>query len=108
MPMMHYKAMDVRGRMQSGQNEAVNAADLEMRLTHLGLDLINCHEAKINASTPGRRVDRRDVQAVGLTPGLASMPSAHGTLAPVSDGRQSRPACRGGHSQGAAMVVGPV
>jgi type IV pilus assembly protein PilC len=61
MPMMHYKAMDVRGRTQSGQIEAVNAADLEMRLKHLGLDLINWREAKINTSTPGRRVDRREL-----------------------------------------------
>ncbi|MFT5175629.1 MAG: type IV pilus assembly protein PilC [Gammaproteobacteria bacterium] len=61
MPVMHYKAMDARGRTQAGQIEAVNAADLEMRLAHLGLDLLNHKEARINASTPGRRVERREL-----------------------------------------------
>jgi type IV pilus assembly protein PilC len=61
MPIMHYKAMDVRGRTQNGQIEAVNAADLEMRLMHLGLDLLNFREVTVNLSTPGRRVDRREL-----------------------------------------------
>lgn len=61
MPIMHYKAMDARGRTQTGQVEAVNAADLEMRLTHLGLDLVNHREVTVTASTPGRRVDRREL-----------------------------------------------
>jgi len=61
MPIMHYKAMDVRGRTQNGQIDAVNAADLEMRLTHLGLDLLNYREVTVSASTPGRRVDRREL-----------------------------------------------
>jgi type IV pilus assembly protein PilC len=61
MPIMHYKAMDGRGRTQNGQIDAVNAADLEMRLTHLGLDLLNYREVKVSASTPGRRVDRREL-----------------------------------------------
>jgi type IV pilus assembly protein PilC len=61
MPVMHYKAMDARGRSQSGQIEAANAADLEMRLTRLGLDLVNHREAKIKASHGGRRVDRREL-----------------------------------------------
>ena len=61
MPILHYKAMDARGRTQNGQIDAVNAADLEMRLTHLGLDLLNYREVSVSSSTPGRRVDRREL-----------------------------------------------
>ena len=46
MPLMRYKAMDERGRRHAGRIEAVNAADLETRLSRLGLDLITFREAK--------------------------------------------------------------
>ena len=62
MPVMHYKAMDARGRTQTGQIDAVNSADLEMRLSRMGLDLVNSREA--NTKTAGitaGRVDRREV-----------------------------------------------
>ena len=39
--LMQYKAMDARGRITTGQIEAVNIADLEVRLDRLGLDLVN-------------------------------------------------------------------
>lgn len=62
MPVMHYKAMDGRGRMQRGQVDAMNAADLEMRLSRMGLDLVNYREAKIAAGrAAGARVDRREL-----------------------------------------------
>lgn len=62
MPVMHYKAMDGRGRMQSGQIDAMNSADLEMRLERMGLDLVNFREAKINTGRAhGARVDRREL-----------------------------------------------
>lgn len=62
MPVMHYKAMDGRGRMQSGQVDAMNSADLEMRLERMGLDLVNFREAKINTGRArGARVDRREL-----------------------------------------------
>lgn len=62
MPVMHYKAMDGRGRMQRGQVDAMNAADLEMRLSRMGLDLVNYREAKIAAGrATGARVDRREL-----------------------------------------------
>jgi len=62
MPVMHYKAMDPRGRMQSGQMEAVNPADLEMRLDRMGLDLVNFREVKVSGGrATAARVDRREL-----------------------------------------------
>ena len=46
MPLMHYKAMDARGRRLSGRMDAANSADLESRLERLGLDLITSREAR--------------------------------------------------------------
>jgi type IV pilus assembly protein PilC len=62
MPVMHYKAMDPRGRIQSGQIEAANPADLEMRLDRMGLDLVNYREARLAGARPATaRVDRREL-----------------------------------------------
>lgn len=62
MPVMHYKAMDTRGRVQTGQIDAMNPADLEMRLDRMGLDLVNYREATVKSSGPTRsRVDRREL-----------------------------------------------
>ena len=61
MPLMRYKAMDERGRKLTGRIEAANAADLETRLSRLGLDLIHFREAK-GARAIGRgRVRRGDL-----------------------------------------------
>lgn len=61
MPLMQYKAMDERGRTLVGRIDAVNVADLELRLGKMGLDLINCREAgthrSLFAGTPVRRRD---------------------------------------------------
>ena len=46
MPLMHYKAMDARGRRLSGRMDAANSTDLESRLERLGLDLITSREAR--------------------------------------------------------------
>jgi type IV pilus assembly protein PilC len=62
MPLMQYKAMDERGRISSGRLEAANAADLELRLERMGLDLVNFAEAKIRTSaSSGARVPRREL-----------------------------------------------
>jgi len=62
MPLMQYKAMDERGRIATGRLEAANAADLELRLERMGLDLVNFAEAKIRASaSSGSRVPRREL-----------------------------------------------
>ena len=58
MPLMRYKAMDERGRKLTGRIEAANAADLETRLSRLGLDLIHFREAK-GARAIGRGGVRR-------------------------------------------------
>ncbi len=62
MPLMQYKAMDERGRISTGRMEAANAADLELRLERMGLDLVNFAEAKIRASaSSGARIPRREL-----------------------------------------------
>lgn len=54
--------MDESGRIQVGQADAVNIADLEMRLRKMGLDLINCKEIKSQGQNiSGRGVSRRDL-----------------------------------------------
>ena len=62
MPLMHYKAMDERGRRRSGRIEAANAADLEGRLSRLGLDLISCREAKTARAAGLRAIGRGRVR----------------------------------------------
>ena len=61
MPLMHYKAMDERGRRHTGRIEAANAADLEGRLSRIGLDLISFREAKAVRTVGRSRVRRGDL-----------------------------------------------
>ncbi len=62
MPLMQYKAMDERGRMATGSIEAVNAADLELRLELMGLDLVNFSEATTRSTaSSGTKVKRREL-----------------------------------------------
>ncbi len=62
MPLMQYKAVDARGRMQTGQIDAVNGADLEARLERLGLDLVNFKESTVKGVISANvRVDRREI-----------------------------------------------
>ena len=62
MPLMQYKAMDERGRMATGRIEAANAADLELRLERMGLDLVNFAEAKARSTaSSGTKVKRREL-----------------------------------------------
>lgn len=61
MPLMRYKAMDERGRRLAGEIEAANAADLETRLSRLGLDLITFREAKARRAIGRGRVRRGDL-----------------------------------------------
>jgi type IV pilus assembly protein PilC len=58
---MLYKAMDDRGKTTSGRIDAVNDADLEMRLSRMGLDLISHREARQRASLVGGRIPRREL-----------------------------------------------
>ena len=61
MPLMRYKAMDERGRRLTGRIEAANAADLEARLSRLGLDLVTFREAKAGRAAGRGRVRRGDL-----------------------------------------------
>lgn len=62
MEFFQYKAIDTAGRVHNGKVDAVNVADLEMRLKKLGLDLINYKELKAESqAVSGRGVKRRDL-----------------------------------------------
>lgn len=57
-----YKGIDSKGRINAGRMDAVNVADLEMRLQKMDLDLINCKDLGVTglkASAGG--VKRRDL-----------------------------------------------
>jgi type IV pilus assembly protein PilC len=49
MPSFNYTAVDKLGRPAIGQIDALNAVDLELRLQHMGLDLITLRAAKKSA-----------------------------------------------------------
>ena len=62
MEFFNYKAIDNSGRIHNGKADAVNVADLEMRLRKLGLDLINYRAIKTSTQVAaGRGVKRRDL-----------------------------------------------
>jgi type IV pilus assembly protein PilC len=65
MAQFEYKAMDPRGRMVQGTMEAVNLADLELRLGRMGLDLIREREVRRRRThLSARRIGRRDLIAL--------------------------------------------
>jgi len=55
MPTFQYKAVDKSGKSLRGGLEAVNEADLELRLRRMGLDLITCKQSVHGLSGVGRR-----------------------------------------------------
>jgi type IV pilus assembly protein PilC len=63
MPSFEYKAVDKTGRPVRGGLEAVNEADLELRLRRMGLDLITCKsvDRKLSRFGGGGRVTRLDL-----------------------------------------------
>ena len=61
MPLMRYKAVDAQGRRLGGEIEAANAADLEARLSRLGLDLVTFRKAKAGRAIGRGRVRRGDL-----------------------------------------------
>lgn len=60
MPRFAYRAMDAAGHRISGRTEAINLADLELRLKHMGFDFINGGPVK-GARILGRAVSRREL-----------------------------------------------
>jgi type IV pilus assembly protein PilC len=63
MPSFEYKAVDKTGRPARGGLDAVNEADLELRLRRMGLDLITCKAVtrKLSRLSAGRRITRQDL-----------------------------------------------
>jgi type IV pilus assembly protein PilC len=62
-PSFQYKAVDKTGRPVRGGLEAVNEADLELRLRRMNLDLITCRQVdrKTSRLAGGGRIVRRDL-----------------------------------------------
>src|SRR5689334_5677832 len=63
MPSFEYKAVDKVGKPVRGSLEAVNEADLELRLRRMSVDLITCKavDRKLSRMSGGRRVTRQDL-----------------------------------------------
>ena len=63
MPSFQYKAVDKTGRPVRGGLDAVNEADLELRLRRMNLDLITCKQVdrKQSRLTGGGKITRRDL-----------------------------------------------
>ena len=61
MALFAYRAMDEDGKMSSGNLDAVNAVDLELRLRRLGLDLVTFDSVKRSVAKRTRRVTRQEL-----------------------------------------------
>lgn len=63
MPSFEYKAVDKTGKPVRGGLEAVNEADLELRLRRMNLDLITCKavDRKVSRFRGGGRITRQDL-----------------------------------------------
>ena len=61
MDLFRYKAIDERGRIHRGRADAMNAADLETRLSRLGLDLIDFRELKTGRQRGRAGIRREDL-----------------------------------------------
>lgn len=62
MALFTYKAIDSRGRAQTGKLDAANESDLEQRLTRMGMDLVRCRfiqDRRMGATS--RRIRRIDL-----------------------------------------------
>jgi len=61
MALFAYRAIDAEGRVSSGNLDAANAIDLELRLKRLGLDLITFEGVKRSSASRSRRVSRTEL-----------------------------------------------
>ncbi|HSH54521.1 MAG TPA: type II secretion system F family protein [Methylotenera sp.] len=62
MPSFNYRAVDKIGQLAMGQMDALNEVDLEIRLEHMGLDLITFRPAKKSTSLFNRnKVSNQDL-----------------------------------------------
>src|ERR1041384_2155646 len=58
---LFYRAVDSEGRISTGNLDASNAIDLELRLKRLGLDLVTFEGVKRTAAARSRRVSRTEL-----------------------------------------------
>jgi len=56
-----YRAVDEEGRISSGNLDAGNPIDLELRLRRLGLDLVTYESVKRSAASRSRRITRQEL-----------------------------------------------
>jgi type IV pilus assembly protein PilC len=61
MALFAYKAVDGEGRVSTGNLDAANGIDLELRLRRLGLDLITFEGVKRSSAARSRRVTRTEL-----------------------------------------------
>ena len=61
MALFAYRAVDAEGRVSSGNLDAVNAIDLELRLKRLGLDLLTFDSVKKAVAARSRRISRTEL-----------------------------------------------
>ncbi|OGS99324.1 MAG: secretion system protein [Gallionellales bacterium RIFCSPLOWO2_12_FULL_59_22] len=61
MPLYSYRAIDDRGKTAKGMQDAANVVDLEMRLKHGGLDLIDASEDSGKTALGRRRIKRPEL-----------------------------------------------
>ncbi len=61
MALFAYRAMDEDGKMSSGNLDAVNSVDLELRLRRLGLDLVTFDSVKRSVAKRTRSVTRQEL-----------------------------------------------
>ncbi len=56
-----YRAVDEEGQVQSGNIDAANVIDLELRLKRMGMDLIRFESIKKSAFSGARRITRKEL-----------------------------------------------
>jgi type IV pilus assembly protein PilC len=61
MALFAYRAVDAEGRVSSGNLDAANVIDLELRLKRLGLDLVTFDPVKRSAAARSRSVSREEL-----------------------------------------------
>ena len=61
MALFAYRAVDAEGRISTGNLDAANAIDLELRLKRLGLDLVTFEGVKRSTAARSRRVSRTEL-----------------------------------------------
>ena len=61
MALFAYRAIDAEGRISTGNLDASNAVDLELRLKRLGLDLVTFGSVKKSTAARTRRISREEL-----------------------------------------------